>query len=91
MELDWSPEAFDDLDRLYAFLVPKSRSAADRALALILDAPNRLIDLPRMGERVPAFTDTEVRRIFVGQYELRYQLDVGVIRVLRIFHTREDR
>jgi len=32
-----------------------------------------------------------VRRIIVGQYEIRYDVIGEVIRVLRIFHTREDR
>jgi hypothetical protein len=31
-------------------------------------APTRLLDFPRIGERLEEFNPREVRRIFVGQY-----------------------
>ncbi|HEX9570679.1 MAG TPA: type II toxin-antitoxin system RelE/ParE family toxin [Burkholderiales bacterium] len=33
----------------------------------------------------------EVRRILIGDYEIRYELAGRDVFVLRIFHTREDR
>jgi hypothetical protein len=32
-----------------------------------------------------------VRRILIGDYEMRYELTARDVFVLRIFHTREDR
>lgn len=33
----------------------------------------------------------EVRRILVGEYELRYEIRDSIVYVLRLWHTREDR
>jgi hypothetical protein len=37
------------------------------------------------------FSPREVRRMLIGDYEIRYELTVRDVFVLRIFHTREDR
>ena len=37
------------------------------------------------------FAPLEIRRLIIGNYELRYELLFDVVRILRIYHTREDR
>lgn len=91
MRLSWSDDAFEDLERLRAFLVPKDARAADRVVATLFEAPQRLLLQPRMGPRVEGNFDGEVRRLLMGQYEIRYELTGEDIRILRIFHTREER
>lgn len=51
----------------------------------------RLTELPRIGERRGRYPRREVRRIFIGDYELRYELTTSTVIVLRLWHTREDR
>jgi plasmid stabilization system protein ParE len=46
---------------------------------------------PRLGVRLPEFAPREVRRVLVGDYEIRYELTEADVYVLRIFHAREDR
>ncbi|WP_236532731.1 type II toxin-antitoxin system RelE/ParE family toxin, partial [Escherichia coli] len=46
---------------------------------------------PRMGEQLFQFEPREVRRIFAGEYEIRYELNDQTIYVLRLWHTRENR
>lgn len=41
--------------------------------------------------RVDEFQPREVRRILIGRYEMRYEIQNVTIYVLRIWHTREDR
>jgi plasmid stabilization system protein ParE len=87
----WSPEAADDLDRLYAFLAPVAPDTAGKVLATLSRAPDRLLIHPRIGARLEGFNPREVRRIIVGKYELRYEILPDVIYVVRIWHSREDR
>ena len=54
-------------------------------------APSGLPVKPRIGERLEEFDPREVRRILVGNYELRYEIQDQVIYILRIWHTREAR
>ena len=91
MPLVWTSKAHDDLARLYAFLAKKNAEAAARAVRRLAAAPARLLSQPRIGERLDEFGPREVRRVLVGRYELRYEIQQKTIYVLRIWHTREDR
>ncbi|ENG4277054.1 type II toxin-antitoxin system RelE/ParE family toxin, partial [Escherichia coli] len=50
-----------------------------------------LLTHPRMGEQLFQFEPREIRRIFAGEYEIRYELNGQTIYVLRLWHTRENR
>lgn len=91
MRLKWTSSASADLARLYDFLAPVNKRAAIRTVQSLIAAPGRLLGHPRLGERLDEFEPREVRRIFVGQYELRYEIQKSTIYVLRLWHTREDR
>lgn len=92
MCIRWTVAARSDLVRLYDFLAPVNRQAAARGVRSLQSAPSRLLrHHPRIGARLEAFGPREVRRYFVGDYEMRYEILDGVIIVLRIWHTRESR
>lgn len=91
MTIKWTSKALSDLVRLYEFLAVKDRLAAARTAQLLSAAPDRLMDQSRIGEKLEEFDPREVRRIVVGRYEMRYEIQESVIFVLRIWHTREDR
>jgi plasmid stabilization system protein ParE len=91
MSLRWTRKARQDLERLYAFMEPVNPARARTIVEALLAGAERLTELPRIGERLRRYSRREVRRVFVGDYELRYELrDTGVI-VLRLWHAREDR
>ena len=91
MELKWTSKALAALARLYEFLVPANKLAAARAVQALTRAPMILLTNPRIGEQLFQFEPREVRRILVGQYELRYEIADRTIYVLRLWHTREER
>lgn len=91
MRVIWSPEANDDLDRVGDFLGSVAPDAATKAVISLSRAPDRLLNFPRIGARLDGFNPREVRRLIVGNYEMRYEVQVDVIYIVRIFHTREDR
>lgn len=91
MDLKWTSKALSDLARLYEFLAPANGPAAARAIQALTKAPTILLTNPRIGEQLFQFAPREVRRILVGGYELRYELQDSIVYVLRLWHTREDR
>ena len=91
MQLQWTSKALADLARLYEFLAPVNRSAAARTVQSLTGAPANLLVNPRLGERLEEFEPREVRRLLVGRYEMRYEVQENSIYILRIWHTREDR
>ncbi|MBA4143729.1 MAG: type II toxin-antitoxin system RelE/ParE family toxin [Nitrosospira sp.] len=47
---------------------------------------------PQLGVPLDEFAPRDVRRVIVGDYELRYELTpVTLIYILRVWHAREDR
>ena len=91
MELKWTSKALSDLARLYEFLAPVNKSSAARAVQALTKSPTILLVNPRIGEQLFQFEPREVRRILVGEYEVRYEIQNSIIYVLRLWHTREDR
>ncbi|HEY2596188.1 MAG TPA: type II toxin-antitoxin system RelE/ParE family toxin [Chloroflexota bacterium] len=91
MNVGWTDDALFDLQRLFDFLASRNREAASRVVESLTAAPAGLLVNPRMGRRLEEFATREVRRIFVGHYELRYEIAANTIYMLRIWHTREDR
>ncbi|EIH2181304.1 type II toxin-antitoxin system RelE/ParE family toxin [Escherichia coli] len=91
MELKWTSKALSDLSRLFVFLVLASKPAAARTVQSLTQAPVILLTHPRMGEQLFQFEPREVRRIFAGEYEIRYEINGQTIYVLRLWHTRENR
>lgn len=91
MILKWTDKGLSDLARLYEFLAPVDREAAIRTVQSLVKGPERLLANPRIGEKLFEFEAREVRRIFIGRYEVRYEIQNETIYVLRLWHTREER
>jgi toxin ParE1/3/4 len=90
----FSPDAVMDVERLHGFLRHKDHEAAQRALARIWTAIERLQEFPALG--MPT-GDADVRQIVVrfgaSAYIVRYISITGTndILVTRIWHGREAR
>ena len=91
MALRWTTSARSDLARLHEFLVESNPRAAAVAVRHVIAGTKRIPAHPRLGQRLRGFSGREVRRLLIGDYEVRYELAGKDVFVLRIFHTREDR
>jgi plasmid stabilization system protein ParE len=91
MRIRWTAKASSDLVRLHDHLRPVAPEAAARVVQQLARAPDRLLDFPRIGEKLDAYAPREVRRIIVGSYEMRYEIAGATINILRLWHFRENR
>jgi len=91
MKIRWTGKALSDLVRLYESLAPVNPGAAARIVQALSAAPARLGAHPRLGEKLEEFEPREVRRILVGNYEMRYELREDTIFIVRLWHVREQR
>jgi len=89
--LRWTSKAHSDLVRLHEFLRPVNPQAAGRVVRQLVAGAKRIPAHPRLGIRLREFEPREVRRVLVGDYEIRYELTGKDVIALRLFHTREDR
>lgn len=91
MDLRWTSKALSDLTRLHEFLATVNKPAAARAVQALTAASASLVTNPRIGERLEEFEPREIRRILVGRYEVRYEIEASTIFIMRLWHTREER
>jgi plasmid stabilization system protein ParE len=90
--LKWSPQALQDIARLYDFLAPKSRDAAKRAVKAIRQGVKGLGKHPEMGrpvDEIPVEFREWVIRFGHGAYVALYRYDGKQIVILAIRHGRE--
>ncbi len=91
MRIRWTSRASSDLVRLHEHLRPVAPAAAARVVQQLTRAADRVLEHPRIGERLEAYAPREVRRVIVGDYELRYEIADATIHILRLWHGRENR
>ena len=51
-------------------------------------ATRQLLQRPKVGRLLDQYLPREVRRIIVGNYEMRYERAESIVYVLRVWHTR---
>lgn len=93
MRLRWLPEAWEDIQRLFEFLVDQDPLAAERAMELIGDGANRLLEMPEIGW--PMSDDSRRRELYLpfgaSAYVIRYRLHDDAVIIVRVWHGRERR
>ncbi|MEL4015305.1 type II toxin-antitoxin system RelE/ParE family toxin [Dryocola clanedunensis] len=91
MRFVWTEPAIEDLNRVYEFLISVNQPAAERVVQTLVSAPVNLVTNPQSGAYLSEFEPREVRRLILGNYELRYELKDEIVHILRVWHTRENR
>jgi len=91
MIVQWTYKGLSDLVRLHEFLSPVNPRAAARVVQTLTSAVGRLETHPRMGQCLEQFKPRDVRRLIVGHYEVRYEIQESAVLILRLWHTRENR
>ena len=91
MILRWTTSAERDLVRLHAFLTTINPRAAAQVVRQLIAGAEQLIQYPQLGVKLEEFLPRDVRRMIIGDYELRYELTDEAIYILRLWHGREDR
>ncbi|ESY92207.1 plasmid stabilization protein [Mesorhizobium sp. LNHC229A00] len=87
----WTSRALADLVGLHDFLASANNQAAASVVRSLVAAGARLNEDPRIGKKLEEFEPREVRRILVGNCEVRYEIENTTISLLRPWQTREER
>lgn len=91
MDIQFTPESLDDLDRLRQFLMEAGAPYAKRMANDIVQSLQNLQLFPRLGLPVQRAPDPDViRDLYIDKYCVRYLITTEVIYILRVWHGRED-
>lgn len=86
MKFVWTPQAVEDLNSLYLYLLERNPDAAKRTLKRVYDVIDLVLrDNPRAG-RPGRVEGTRELVITQTPYVVPYRLRKGTIEVLRVYH-----
>src|SRR5581483_4377303 len=89
-QITWAEPALDDLLAIIEFVGRDSRSYAARLGQKIVEAPRRLVKLPRSGSRVPEFDRDDIRELVVRPYRIIYAIRGDDCHVVAVIHGSRD-
>ena len=88
MIIVWSPRAIEHLTRLRAYIARDNPKAANRVAGVLLDAVERLAELPNLG-RPGRVGDTRELVVPGTPYVIPYRLRGDRLEVIAVFHGRQ--
>lgn len=86
----WSPQALGALEQISDFIASDSPEAANRVVAEILDAVDRLSDFPQAGRVIPEIGRSDFREMIVAPYRVTYRVLPDHIRIDNVIHGARD-
>jgi toxin ParE1/3/4 len=90
MNVQYSPEAIDDLVRLREFIAVKNPYAAKYVAERLLSGIEKLKIFPEIGLSVQRSPQPEkIRDLFITNYTVRYLIGEDSIFILRVWHGKE--
>lgn len=87
-EINWSPEALEDVDEIAEFIARASPNYASAVVDKLLDAARKLRTFPFAGRVVPEVGNEMVREKFVLDYRLIYRIDDEEVLVVAVIHGK---
>jgi toxin ParE1/3/4 len=87
---DFHPEAVVDLDEIWDFITADNPDAADRLIADILAALDKLVSFPKQGHKRPDLTTRPLRFMLVREYLIAYAPDETPLWVVAVMHGRRS-
>lgn len=84
----WSPDALDDIEAIGEYIARDSEFYAESTVFKIYEAPQSLINLPKLGRVVPEIGDETIRELFVFQYRIIYEIKSNEIHILTVIHGK---
>ena len=88
MNIVWSPRAIEHLKHLRAYIAQDNPKAANRVAAALLDAVERLAELPNLG-RPGRVAGTRELVVPGTPYVIPYKLQGDRLEIIAVFHGRQ--
>ena len=87
-QLNWSPEALEDLQSIAEFIGRDSEFYANSVVTKMVAVSRSLIETPLLGRVVPELGDDQIRERFVYSYRLIYRIRDDETLVAAILHGK---
>ena len=91
IEVVYSPESLEDLQRVVEFVEGKNPYAARRIAIDLQEGVYKLKQFPKIGLPVITAPDPDrIRDLYIRDYTVRYLIAGGIVYILRVWHNKEN-
>ncbi|HUV65977.1 MAG TPA: type II toxin-antitoxin system RelE/ParE family toxin [Sedimentisphaerales bacterium] len=87
-KLIWSPQAIEDVEAIAQYIARDSTIYAESTIEQIFQAPEKLIQFPKLGRIVPEKNDESIREVFIFQYRIIYEIVASEVHILTVVHGK---
>jgi len=88
LEVEWSPEATEDLESIAEYIARDSEFYARAVVTEILAISRNIPEFPLIGRIVPEISDEHVRERLAYSYRLVYRIESRRILVVAVIHGK---
>jgi toxin ParE1/3/4 len=88
LEVNWSPEAIEDLESIAEFIARDSEYYARAVVTEILSVSRNVREFPLIGRVVPEIGDEGIRERFIYSYRLVYRVEPEQILIVAVIHGK---
>lgn len=88
IEVEWSPEASEDLEFVAEYIARDSECYASAVVSKILEVSRNIRDFPLIGRMVPETGEERIRERFIYSYRLVYRIEEKRILVVAVIHGK---
>ena len=89
-EVTWAPSALDDIDSIAAYIAKDSVDRAALFVTRLIEATDRLQDLPFSGRVIPEIGSESCREIICGAYRIMYRTENNDVWITGVVHGARD-
>ncbi len=89
MEIIWSKPAREDLQLIYQYIAHDSSQYAKQVIQDITEKVGVLVNLPKIGRKVPEINEENIREVGMYSYRIMYELINDTVYIHGIFHKRQ--
>jgi plasmid stabilization system protein ParE len=90
MRIIWSKKAETDLYLNIGYIAKNSPQNAVKILSDVIELSNSLAKFPYMHPEEPVYNSKNVRYAVIYSYKMIYKIHEDEIRILRLFHTKQN-
>ena len=88
-ELEWSPDALDDLDLIWDFIAIDDFDNADSFIEQLREKARELCRVPKKGTIIPEIADQSLRELYYKGYTIVYEITDSTILIHEVFNQRQ--
>lgn len=88
LDLEWSPDAVDDLDLIWDIIAQDDVDAADVFIDRLREEARDICRIPKKGHIIPEFENEKFREVYFKGYSIVYEIRDEYILIHEVYNQK---